>query len=480
MYELTALLSYAIVILGIGVWSSRSVHSSADFIIGNRSLNYLLTAMAAHASDMSSWLFMAYPAVIFLGGMINAWVAIGLLICMWLNWQLIAPKMRTITGKWKADTFSSYFERRFSDRSGSIRILSAVFCIFFYSVYVCAGLVSLGILTESLFGIHYAWGICLGALLVVAYVCLGGYIALAWLDFFQGIFLLSVIIFVPTYLIMQMGGWVTFEHQLIEKNISLSFIPSFDVVGILGVLSMAFGWGLGYFGQPHIITKFMGIKDVSQIKKSQYIGMTWMLLSLIAATLVGLVGVVFFSSGLKDPQVVFIEMVKESFHPFAAGLILCAIIASTVNVMSSQVLVLCSTITEDIYQKIFDKKATTERLLTVSRFGVLCIAVIALMIAWNPPSTIFILVLYAWTGLGSSFGPLLLLSLYSSNINKYGACAGIIVGGVTSAVWPLLNIPLPVVVDAMVPGFVLGMLSIILVSRLTKSRVGVVGPLFLA
>jgi len=468
IYEFAALLSYFLVILGIGVWSSRKVHSSADFILGSRSMNYWLTAMAAHASDMSSWLFMGYPAVIFGGGLLLSWVAVGLLICMWFNWQVVAPKIRVLTERLECSTFSSFFAKRLKDDSGVVCLLSAFFCIIFYSVYVCAGLVGLGILAESLFGIDYIWGISFGVVIVVVYVSLGGYIALAWLDLVQGIFLLSIILFVPVYITMQLGGWKVIEAQILQKQLSLSMVPTLDLAGILGVISMSFGWGLGYFGQPHIITKFMGIQHVAEIRKSQYVGMSWMLLSLVGATAVGLVGIAFFTNGLAHPETVFIEMVKETFHPFLVGLILCAVIASTINVMSSQMLVLCSTITEDIYKKFINQQASSKRLLFVSRLGIFCVAVVAFIIAYAKVGSIFKLVLYAWSGLGSSFGPLILLSLYSKSVNKYGACCGILIGGIIAAVWPLFDDMLTIKIDAMVPGFLIGLLTIQVVSMITN------------
>jgi len=467
--EVTAIICYFLIIAGISVWSARKVHTSADFILGSRSLNYWLTAMAAHASDMSSWLFMAYPAVIFLGGIINAWISVGLLLCMWLNWQLVAPKIRYLTEKLECSTFSSFFARRLHDDSGFIGLLSAIICIFFYSVYVCSGLVSLGVLSESLFGIHYIWGISLGALIVVIYVSLGGFIALAWLDLVQGIFLFAIILFVPIYICHLLGGWNAVEYQVALKQLPLTMVPRFDGITILEIIFMTFGWGLGYFGQPHIITKFMGIRHTEEIVKSKYVGMSWMLLSLIGATGVGLVGIAFFPQGLELPETVFIEMVKTTFHPFLVGLILCGVIASTINVMCSQLLVLTSTVTEDIYKRFVNPIASSEKLLFVSRVGVICIAIIAFFIAFAKIGSIFKLVLYAWSGLGASFGPLILMCLYSKSVNKFGAAAGIIMGGLIAAFWPLLDNVFMIRVDAMVPGFVFGLLTIQVVSTMTNT-----------
>jgi sodium/proline symporter len=240
--------------------------------------------------------------------------------------------------------------------------------------------------------------------------------------------------------------------------------PEFTSKNFWDILFMIGGFGLGYFGQPHIVTKFMGIKQVEEISKSKLIGMSWMTISLAAATLVGLVAIPYFSQGIKDPEQVFILMVTQNFHPFLVGLFLCAILAATINATSSQVLVLSSTLTEDIYKKLFRKTASSKELLLVSRFGVILVAAVAFLIAIAKISSIYTLVQYAWSGLGSSFGPLLLLSLYSKKVTKQGAWAGILVGGLVSAIWPSFSC-----VPPLIPGFFGSLFSILFFSRLTKA-----------
>jgi sodium/proline symporter len=475
LYELSAIILYFSVLLAIGILSYKKNLSSADFIIGNRSLNYWLTALAAHASDMSSWLFMAYPASIFLGGVLNAWAAIGLLIFMYLNWQLIAPKIRVATEQFNSLTFSSFFESRFADTSGLIRIFTACMSLFFYVVYVSSVLFGLGILLETLFGLPYSIGVFVGILIVIPYVFIGGFLTLAWIDLFQGFFLLGAIIFVPFYLMSDIGGWSGIGTALIAKNLSSSLFPDFSFRNFWEILFMATGWGLGYFGQPHIITKFMGIKNAHEIPKSKWIGMTWMTLALAAATLVGLVGAAFFSKEIADPQHVFIDLVKNNFSPFLVGLILCAVLAVIINAMSSQVLIVSSTLTEDFYKRLFRKNASSKELLFVSRIGVVLIALIAFAIAYAKISTIYTLVLYAWSGLGSSFGPLLLLSLYSKKVNKYGAWVGILVGGIIAAFWPYVGSNFPIDIPPMIPAFTLSFLSILAVSYATQHKTNSAG-----
>ena len=349
--------------------------------------------MAAHASDMSSWLFMGYPAVILTGGLFNSWSAVGLLVFMFLNWQLIAPKIRIATEQYNSLTFSSFFESRLADTSGLIRVFTALMSLVFYTIYISSGLVGLGLLLETLFNIHYDIGILIGILIVIPYVFTGGYVTLAWIDLFQGIFLMCVIIFVPFYLLPKVGGWDGISQAVTLQKLTLSFFPDFSSKTWFQIFGMTAGWGLGYFGQPHIITKFMGIRNVHEIAKSKWIGMTWMVLSLSAATLVGLVGIAYFKGGLKDPEQIFIEMVRESFPPFFIGFILCAVLAATINAMSSQVLVLSSSLTEDFYKRIFRKNASSSELLLVSRFGVIVVALVAYMIAYGKVSSIYSLVL---------------------------------------------------------------------------------------
>lgn len=469
LYELSAILIYFAVLLTIGIFSYRKHLSATDFIIGSRSLNYWLTALAAHASDMSSWLFMGYPALVFLGGIFKAWAAVGLITFMLLNWILVAPKIRVATEQYNSLTFSSFFESRLADTSGLIRIFTAVMSLIFYTIYISAGLVGLGLLLETLFNIDYYIGIFLGIIIVVPYVFIGGYTTLAWIDLFQGLFLMCVIIFVPLYILPKIGGWDALIDTMHKKNISTSFLPDFSAKTLLIVALEILGWGLGYFGQPHIVTKFMGINNVSEIGKSKLIGMTWMVLSLTAATLVGLVGIVFFQHGLADSEQVFIEMVKDTFHPFLIGFILCAVLAATINAMSSQVLVLSSSLTEDFYKRIFRKTASASELLIVSRLGVVIVALFAFIIAYGKFSTIYSLVLYAWSGLGASFGPLLLLSLYSKSINKFGAWSGIVLGGGVAAVWPYFNKCFSIDIPSIVPAFILSFLSILVISKLTHS-----------
>lgn len=458
---------YFLVLLVIGLISHKRQTTSADFIVGNRSLNFWLTALTAHASDMSSWLFMAFPAALYLGGVPEAWIAFGLIFGMFCNWQFIAKRLRTQTEKYNSYTLSTFFERRFNDQSGIIRSLTAIMTLFFMTTYLSSGLIAMGLLFESLFGINYFVGLGVASLVVVIYTFAGGFITVAWTDFFQGVFLLIAILVVPFLAYQQIGGWSAIQQASNEYDLSLRLVKDFSVETLLAILFSA-SWGLGYFGQPHIVTKFMGIKNANELYKSKYLGMSWQVLTLGAAALTGLIGIKFFNHSLADPQLVFVEMVKALFTPWIGGFILCGLIAANMSTMDSQLLVSASVLSEDIFKHIVHKKASPQTLLRASRFSVIIIAAISLLIAFMKSATIMEVVFYAWSGLGCAFGPLMLMALYSKRTNRYGAIAGILVGGLIAAGWGLINPFITEVnIPAMIPGFILGLLSIRVVSLAT-------------
>lgn len=470
LLELGTFFGYFAVLILIAVMSYRKQSSDKDFLIGNRSLNFWLTALSAHASDMSSWLFLGYPAAIFASGLTSAWAAIGLTVGMFLNWQFIAPKIRTVTEQMGSLTLSSYFESRFSDLSGSLRLVSAAMSVLFFTFYISSGVVAMGILVESLFNLNYLFGISIGLFIVMVYVFMGGYRTVAWIDLFQGFFLLGVIVFIPTYLISTFGGIDPVMHAVRAKSLATSLLPDFSTHTLWTALMTAASWGLGYFGQPHIITKFMGIRKVEEMSKAKYLGISWQIIALGAATLVGLVGVYVFPQGLVDPEQVILSIVKTTLAPFFAGLVLCAILAATTNVMAAQILVVASNISEDFYKRVFHKNASEKELLWISRASVVLISLLAFVIAFFKISTIFELVRYSWSGLGASFGPLLILSLYRKGLNKYGAFTGILVGGLTAAIWPYFEKNYGIPVPSLVLGFLLSVLAIEGVSFFMRKR----------
>lgn len=461
---------YMTILLSVGLASRKKNQTSNDFILGSRKMNFWLTALAAHASDMSSWIFMAYPAVIFSFGLVKIWVAIGLCLFMFLNWQFVAPRLRVMTEKYNSLTLSSFFESRFNDTTGAIRIFTAISSFIFYIIYISAGLVSLGLLIETLFHIPYVVGITVGVIAIIPYLFIGGYITLAWTDLFQGIFLFIVILFVPFFVIGRLGGLEQLTHDLSLNTHIRAFIPDFSLPTLLAIFFSLTSWGLGYFGQPTIITKFMGIKNPHEIPKSKWVGMTWQISSLIGSTLIGVVAIVYFQNGINDPQLVFINMVQDMFSPLLAVFILCAILGTTITCTDSQILVLVSNLTEDFYKKIMRRNASSNELLLVSRINIILVAAIAYLISLFTTSSIFNLVSYAWFGLGASFGPLVLFSLYSKKANKYGAWAGIVVGTTIAATWPLVNTFFAYEIPTLIPGFALSSLAIWGVSLATETR----------
>ena len=468
--ELGTFFGYFLVLMLIASLSYRKQKSDKDFLLGNRSLNFWLTALSAHASDMSSWLFLGYPALIFTTGLFSAWAAVGLTVFMFLNWHFIAPKIRTATEQMQSLTINSYFESRFSDTSGKIRLVSAAMSVLFFTFYITSGLVGMGVLVESLFNIHYLVGISIGLFIVMLYVFMGGYRTVAWIDLFQGFFLLSVIVIIPVYLLYSYGGMGPVMHAVKAKGLSTSLFPNFSIQTFWQILMTSAGWGLGYFGQPHIITKFMGIRKVEDMGKAKYLGISWQATALAAATLVGFIGVYVFPQGLANPERVILEIVKTTLAPFFAGLVLCAVLAATTNVMAAQILVVASNLSEDFYKRLFRREASSDELLWASRISVVLISLVSFVIAFFKIATIYELVLYSWSGLGSSFGPLLLLSLYTNTVNKHGAFAGILVGGLSSGIWYYIDKYYQLGIPSLIPGFVLGIITIQAVSLLTRKR----------
>lgn len=463
-------------LISLGVYvTNKKAGSYKQVILGGRSVNYVLTALSAHASDMSDWLFMAFPAALYAGGLVNAWIAIGLVGGMWVTWQYIAPQLRSATEKLNAMTLSTYFERRYDDTSGTIRLISAVMSMLFFAIYIAAGLKGFGFLAESVFQLPYIAGVVVALVCVICYIFLGGYRTLAWIDCFQALFLLLVIFLVPAIALVRIGGFDAITVAAAQKNISLSLLPS-TWIGMLNTLLMAISWGVGYFGVPHILTKFMGIADVKEMSKAQYIGLAWQVTVLAAAGMVGLIGIAYFPVALVNKELVFVEMVKDLFSQLQIGFILSAVAGATLSVITAQVLVLVSIITEDLYRGTLRKNATDNELLWVYHFSIVLIAALSFIVSLNQARSIQQLVHYAWMGFGCSFGPLMLLSLHSTYINKYGAIASICVGGVIAALWHIVGRPIfltqyGIDIPAVIPGFILSILCAYAVSYVTKNSV---------
>ena len=453
---------YFCILLAIGLFFYFKSKTESNFILGNRSVNYWVTAISAQSSDMGSWLFLAFPAAIYSKGLIELWTAIGLVVFMFLNWQFIAPRLRTQTEQYKSLTLTSYFNNKYGS-AGLIGLISALITVLFFTFYIASGLVGLGRLFESAFGLDYYTGIVLGLLSAIIYILIGGYVAVAWCNLFQGLFLLAAIVIVPVYALFKLGSVQTIIDAAHAKNVSLSLLP--EGASIWTILFLAAGWGLGYFGQPHILVNFMGIDDVKKIRFAKYIGITWQIIVLAAAAAIGLIALPFFiSTPLPNPELLFVLMTKSLFFPLLAGFILCGILAATLSSMNTQILIAGTVIAEDIYKKIFNRQASSHMVVWVSRVVVVAVSISALFIARNNSNTVYDLVNYAWSGLGSAFGPLVLLSLYSDKVTKQGALCGILTGALVSALWPYLNTG----ILPMVPGFTSSFIAIVTVSFLSK------------
>lgn len=468
--QLFAVILYVIVLVTIGFCAHKKSFSGKDFALGSRQLNFWVTAISAHADDMSSWLFMAFPMSIYLAGAEKLWVALGLVGGMFFNWHIVAPLLRRETEKYDSNTLSTYFEKRFNDTSGMIRVLSAIMILFFMTYYLSSGLVATGRLFEALFQIDYYVGITVATLAIISYVMAGGFTSVAWTDFAQGIFLLCMIMLVPIIGFFHLDGISEIISVANARDVSMQFFPELTFTSLFSIFSLTFGWGLGYFGQPHILTKFMGIKDPSEMKKAKYLGISWQILALSCSAFVGFVAMGFFPEGISNPEMVFVEMTRTLFTPFFAALIICGIFAANISTMDAQILVAATVWSEDFYKKMFNRSASEGQVLLASRIGVVFFAALAFGMACGQSETIISIVEYAWSGLGSSFGPLVLVALYSRYVNRYGAIAGIAVGGSVAAIWPTLN-PLvtSIQVVPLVPGFFLGLASIYAVSFLTQS-----------
>lgn len=471
IYFIVAFIFYFLILLTIGLLAHRQQTSSADFVMGNRSLSFWLVALSAHASDMSAWLFMGLPMAVFLLGLSQIWIAIGLVIGMYLNWQIVAPKLRSMTEKYDCYTLSSFFEKRFQDKAGIIRLLSAVILILFLTHYLSAGMIGVGILLESLFGVNYYFGLTLAMLVVVIYTFIGGFVAVAWTDLFQGVFLLAMILIVPILALARLDQPDLIREIAQAKNMSLTIFGDGQPVTIFMSLLLAIGWGIGYFGMPHVITKFMSIEDVKQLNKSKWLGISWQIVVLSAAIGIGLIAIAYFPQGIANPEMVFVEMVKDLFHPFIAGFILCAVIAASMSTMDSQILVCASVLSEDLYPIIRRQEVASSVKLKVSRYGVVGVSIVALLLSLNRSATIMDTVSYSWAGLGSAFGPLVLTSLYSRYVNRFGAIAGILTGGLVVILWPHVNgWVTEYTIQPMIPGFLCSTLMIYAVSFATQAR----------
>ncbi|MGX5491627.1 sodium/proline symporter PutP [Bacillus thuringiensis] len=468
---MVSLAIYMVGMLYIGYWSYKKTSDLSDYMLGGRGLGPAVTALSAGASDMSGWMLMGLPGAMYATGLSSIWIAIGLLIGAYANYLIIAPRLRTYTEVANDSiTIPDFLENRFKDRTKILRFVSAIVILVFFTFYASAGLVSGGRLFENSFNLDYKIGLFVTVGVVVAYTLFGGFLAVSWTDFVQGCIMFIALVLVPIVAFTDVGG-VTETFNTI-KQVDASHLDMFKGTTILGIISFL-AWGLGYFGQPHIIVRFMAITSIKDLKTSRRIGIGWMTISIIGAMLTGLIGIAYYAKNnatLQDPEMVFVTFSNILFHPYITGFLLSAILASIMSSISSQLLVISSAVTEDFYKTFFRRNASDKELVFIGRLSVLVVAMIAVVLAYHPSDTILTLVGYAWAGFGSAFGPAILLSLYWKRTNKWGVLAGMIVGAVVVIAW--VKIPsLKAIMYEMVPGFFCSLLTVIVVSLLTKEPV---------
>ncbi|OOR75899.1 sodium/proline symporter [Bacillus cereus] len=474
MVKIEIMVSLAIYMAGmlyIGYWSYKKTSDLSDYMLGGRGLGPAVTALSAGASDMSGWMLMGLPGAMYATGLSSVWIAIGLLIGAYANYLIIAPRLRTYTEVANDSiTIPDFLENRFKDRTKILRFVSAIVILVFFTFYASAGLVSGGRLFENSFNLDYKIGLFVTVGVVVAYTLFGGFLAVSWTDFVQGCIMFIALVLVPIVAFTDVGG-VTETFNTI-KQVDASHLDMFKGTTVLGIISFL-AWGLGYFGQPHIIVRFMAITSIKDLKTSRRIGIGWMTISIIGAMLTGLIGIAYYAKNnaiLQDPEMVFVTFSNILFHPYITGFLLSAILASIMSSISSQLLVISSAVTEDFYKTFFRRNASDKELVFIGRLSVLVVAMIAVVLAYHPSDTILTLVGYAWAGFGSAFGPAILLSLYWKRTNKWGVLAGMIVGAVVVIAW--VQIPsLKAIMYEMVPGFFCSLLTVIVVSLLTKEPV---------
>jgi len=465
---LTTFFIYLIVLVVLGVVAYRQTHNLADYVLGGRRLSSGVVAISAGASDMSGWLLMGLPGAVYAYGLNQIWIAVGLIIGAYLSWLLVASRLRVYTEKANNSlTIPEFFHHRFQDRSNLLRIISALIILIFFTFYVSSGLVSGAILFENSFGMNYTTALWIGGSIIIIYTFLGGFLAVSWTDVLQGLLMLLALIIVPIVTLYEVGSWETMTSRV--SQIDPALLDIFHDMSLLSIISLA-AWGLGYFGMPHVLVRFMAINSEQAIPRARRIAMFWMITSTLGAVLTGFFGMAYFAGNpLDNPEKVFLVLTQVLFNPWVAGFLLAAILSAIMSTIDSQLLVSSSAVTEDFYHYIRPNAGQTE-LVWVGRFAVLIIALVALMLAYNPKNTIMELVEYAWAGFGSSFGPLILFSLYWSRITRNGALAGMIVGAITVVVWERLTAFgfIPFSLYEMVPAFTLSCIVIVVVSLFDK------------
>ncbi len=463
---------YIIAMLWIGVAAYRRTHDLSDYILGGRSLGRWVSALSAGASDMSGWLLLGLPGYAYLAGYEAIWIAAGLLLGTYLNWRIMAVRLRCYSEL--ADnslTLPDYLEKRFADPSHLLRLLSAFFILLFFLFYTASGLTAGGKLFTTVFGISYHSALLLGVLAILIYTFVGGFLAVSWTDLIQGLLMVVVLVMVPLMAILSLGGWEPMQDAMQQQNparLSLWTNQQGEPLGALAVISLL-GWGLGYFGQPHILARFAAVRSTSVAIQARRIATGWTALGLAGALLVGFSGVGYLQPVLQgsESEKVFIYMVQNMFPAALAAICLAAILAAIMSTADSQLLVSASVLVEDFYLTLLRRKADQTELVWAGRGAVVAITIIATYLAWEPGRKVLDLVAYAWAGFGAAFGPVLLFSLYWRRMTRWAAIGGLLSGGITVVWWKAMAGGIFDLYE-IVPGVLIASLVIVIVSLASR------------
>ncbi|WP_261623040.1 sodium/proline symporter PutP [Nesterenkonia marinintestina] len=467
--QLIAVGLYFAAMLAIGYYAYRRTDDTEDYMLAGRRLRPTTAALSAGASDMSGWLMMGLPGAVYASGLIEAWIAIGLTVGAWLNWKFVAPRLRSYTEVANNSiTIPSFFEARFKTGNHSLRLIAGAVILGFFTFYVSSGLVAGGEFFRLAFGLDYTTGMLIVAGVTVLYTLIGGFLGASLTDVVQGTMMFLGLLIVPIIAVTVVGGFGETEAQIA----ALDAVDGTDRLNILtggtalGIISAA-AWGLGYFGQPHIIVRFMALRTAADAKAARRIGIGWMGISCLGAVLTGLVAIPYFAAegGLENPEHAFLALSQAMFPSFIAALLLAAVLAAIMSTVSSQLVVSSSALVEDIF-RVFGRRTSRRQELMLGRGAVLVVSLIAGLLALDNESTILELVGFAWAGFGASFGPIVLLSLYWRRLSMPGAVAGLVTGAVTVAVWGNVDVLADTLYE-IVPGFVLNLLVAVVVSLLT-------------
>ncbi|MFA6845579.1 MAG: sodium/proline symporter PutP [Sphaerochaetaceae bacterium] len=476
LLTLLAFVIYLGIMLLIGFLTFKKTRNTDDYFLGGRSVGPWFTALSAEASDMSSWLLMGLPGVAYFTGLKEAfWTAAGLLVGTYLNWLFVAKRLRVYTIHAKNSiTIPEFLANRFHDKSGILKLVSSILIMVFFVVYTASGFLACGKLFNAVFGISFYTGLLIGVVVILSYTLMGGFLAVVSTDFLQGMlmfFALVITVFLGT---MKAGGAATVFTNL--SAIGKQFVNPFASVngqsfGIMDIVS-SLAWGLGYFGMPHILVRFMAIKGNNEIKTARHISMIWVTITMACALAVGVVGKLIVPSvypSQSAAEAVFIDSIKLLVPTFIAGLFLCAILAASMSTADSQLLVASSAFSEDIYKALFRKKASDKEILFVSRMSVVAITLIAIFLAMNPASSIFDVVSYAWAGFGATFGPVILAAIFWKGASRNGAVAAMTSGGLTVIIWKQLSGGIFNVYE-LLPGFIIASVFLVVFSLLEKHK----------